>query len=304
MIPIIFIIGPTATGKSEVGYLLARQLKGEVISCDSMLVYKEASIITSKPPREMLKEIPHHFVDIISVKDSYSVYDYYKAASAKIRGLFNRGISVIVCGGSGLYMKALLDGIFEGCAENKELRRQLAEKAKERGGRCLYEELERVDKETAKMLSPNDLKRVIRALEVYYSSAAPLSQKKKTSSGIYKELPIKIFGLRLNRDELYSRINQRADKMIEAGAVGEVEKLLKQNLGITAAKIIGVSELAAFLRKESSLVQAVDKMKRNTRRFAKRQVTWFKADKRIEWIDVDTLTIEQVKDSIVDKINI
>ncbi|MBU1122047.1 MAG: tRNA (adenosine(37)-N6)-dimethylallyltransferase MiaA [Candidatus Omnitrophica bacterium] len=299
---IVFIVGPTATGKTDAAYLLARQLNCEVVSCDSMLVYKEASVIISKPSDKILKEVPHHFVDIISVKDSYSVFEYYKEASEKIRNLFSKGGSVIVCGGSGLYAKALLDGVFEGVGENKELRCQLERKAREYGSQYLYKELEKVDTETAAKISPNDLKRVIRALEVYTISGVPLSRKKKEACGIYNELPVKVFGLRLNRPQMYDRINKRVDRMVEAGAVSEVKELLKLDLSVTAGKIIGVKELSSFLKNESSLDEAMENMKRNTRRFAKRQVTWFGADKRIEWIDVDNMTSEQIKNIIINNV--
>jgi tRNA dimethylallyltransferase len=295
---IIFIIGPTATGKTEAAYLLARHLGAEVVSSDSMLIYKEPRIITSKPSDNILEEVPHHFVNIISVQDSYSVFDYYCQALEKIKKLFDAGKPVIVCGGSGLYIKAILDGIFEGVGKDEDLRKALEEKAQKHGNQYLFDELKEVDEDSAKKISPNDLKRIIRALEVYYSSGTPISKKKQEAKGIFGKLPVRIFGLTLPRDLLYDRINRRVDEMFDAGAVEEVKSLLKLNLSGTAEKIIGVKEIEGFLKNKCDEKEARENMKRNTRRFAKRQITWFKRDKRIEWVDIDNRTPEEVKDMI------
>lgn len=296
---IIFIVGPTATGKTQAAYLLACQLNAEIISCDSMLVYQEPEIITSKPCAKILNDVPHHFINMISVSDSYNVFDYYQSAIKKINSLIACGTQVIVCGGSGLYVKAILDGIFEGVGQDEELRKILEERAEKNGTREVYDELSKVDPDTAAKISPADLKRIIRALEVYYRSGVSLSKKKKEARGIYGKLPVKLFGLTVNRSALYDRINLRVDEMIDHGAIDEVKKLLGFKLSRTAQKIIGINEISAYLNGKCSLDEAKENMKRNTRRFAKRQVTWFKADKRIEWIDVDNFTPEQVKDEIL-----
>lgn len=285
---IIFIVGPTATGKTEVAYQLAKTVHAEIISCDSMLIYKEPQIITSKPRPEILKEVPHHFVNIVSVEDTYSVFDYCSSATKKLKEIFARNIPIAVCGGSGLYMKAILDGIFEGVGKDASLRKQLEEKARNYGRGYLHEELKKVDAETAAKVS--DLRRIIRALEVYYTTGVPLSQKKKEAKGLWGSMPIKIFGLNLKRATLYERINKRVEEMFEKGAVEEVRELLKFNLSLTAQKIIGIKEVKGFLDGEYNIEEAKNLMKINTRHFAKRQMTWFRADKRIEWIDVDNLT--------------
>lgn len=300
---IIFLIGPTATGKTQTAYSLARHLKAEVVSCDSMLVYREPEIITSKPSTKILEDVPHHFVNMISVCESYNVFDYYLAAVEKINSLNACGTPVIVCGGSGLYVKAILDGIFEGVGQDEELRKILEERAEKNGTREVYDELSKVDPDTAAKISQADLKRIIRALEVYYRSGVPLSKKKKEARGIYGKLPVKLFGLTVNRPALYDRINLRVDEMIDHGAIDEVKKLLGFKLSRTAQKIIGINEISAYLNGKCSLDEAKENMKRNTRRFAKRQVTWFKADKRIEWIGADNLTPEQAKDEVMDRIN-
>lgn len=297
MSEIIFIVGPTATGKTEVAYELAKRLNAEIISADSMLFYKEASIVTSKPPDYILKEIKHHFVGNISVEDSCSVFDYFTEADKLIRGLFEKGIPQIVCGGSGLYIKALLDGIFKGVGEDSQLRKELEEKAEKFGKEYLYEELRKVDPETA--AKAKDLRRIIRALEVYRLTGVPLSKKKKEAEGLWEKLPIKIFGLNFKREMLYERINKRVDNMFEAGAVEEVKELLKLNLSVTAEKIIGIKEISGYLKGEYNIEQAKELMKKNTRNFAKRQLTWFRADKRIEWIERDNLTLERAADRLI-----
>ncbi|HIE36345.1 MAG TPA: tRNA (adenosine(37)-N6)-dimethylallyltransferase MiaA [Candidatus Omnitrophica bacterium] len=295
---VIFIVGPTATGKTETSFLLAEDLKAEIISSDSMLIYKEPQIITSKPPSYMLKKIPHHFVGIISVKDTYNVFDYYLKAIKKIKDLFNQGKNIIVCGGSGLYIKVILDGIFEGPAKDENLRRELQERLKNYGRDYLFEELKRIDPQTAKKISVSDHKRIIRALEVYYLSGIPISEKKRQANGLWRRLPIKIFGLRLKRKELYERINRRVEEMFEKGAVEEVCRLLKMDLSITAEKIIGIKEIKDYLEGNIDFEKAKEEMKKNTRHFAKRQITWFKKDKRIEWIDIDGLTSCEIKEEI------
>jgi len=297
MPPIIFIVGATATGKTEAAYELAKRINAEIISADSMLFYKEAAIISSKPPEYMLKEIKHHFVGNASVKDSYSVFNYFTEASKLIAELFAKNIPQVVCGGSGLYIKALLDGIFDGVGEDKELRQELEGKAKEFGKEYLYEELKKVDPETA--AKAKDLRRIIRALEVYRLTGVPLSKKKKEANGLWGKLPIKIFGLNFKRETLYKRINKRVDSMFEAGAAEEVKKLLKLKLSNTAEKIIGIKEISGYLKGEYNIEQAKELMKKNTRNFAKRQLTWFRADKRINWIERDDLTTEEMVNRLI-----
>jgi tRNA dimethylallyltransferase len=300
MLPIIFIVGATAAGKTDVAYQLACRLKAEIISCDSMLIYKEPSIITSKPPEYMLREIPHHFVNIVSVEQSYSVYDYFTSAAKVIQDIFARIRPIVVCGGSGLYVKAMLDGIFEGVGKDEDLRKQLEERAKEYGKDYLHKELTKVDPETAAKVS--DLRRIIRALEVYYLTGLPLSKKKQEAKGLWGNLPIKIFGLNLKREALYERINNRVDEMFEKGAVKEVENLLKLNLSLTAQKIIGIKEISGYLKGEYNIEKAKEEMKRNTRRFAKRQLTWFRPDKRIEWLEAGCVNYEQAAGFILKRV--
>lgn len=292
MSEITFIVGPTATGKTEVAYHLAKKTNAEIVSCDSMVFYKEPSIITSKPPEYMLKEIKHHFVGMISVEETYSVFDYYTAATKQIKDLLENNISVIVCGGSGLYVKAVLDGIFTGVGEDMQLRKELETQAQKLGKEYLHEELRKVDPETASRVK--DLRRIIRALEVYRLTGIPLSKKQKEAKGLWGEFAIKMFGLNFKRETLYERISQRVDAMLENGAIEEVKALLKFKFSHTAEKIIGIKEISGYLRGEYNIEQASELMKKNTRNLAKRQLTWFRADKRINWLDVDDLKPEEI----------
>ncbi len=297
MYNIVFIVGPTATGKSELAFNIAKKVKAEIVSCDSMLVYKEPRIITSKPPYTMLKEVKHYFIDIISVKDTYDVFRYYTEAKRIIIDLYSQGRKVIVCGGSGLYMKVLLDGIFKGSSRDDELRKNLEKEAKEKGNMSIYNRLKEVDPSAAEKISPNDTKRVIRALEVYYTVGRPISEKQKEREGLWNRYPIKVFGLAIERKKLYERINLRVEKMFEEGIVEEVQRLLELPLSITAQKIIGINEIKGYLEGKYSLSEAKSLIAKNTCNFAKRQFTWFKKDKRIQWIDAEKKLVD--KDKII-----
>lgn len=298
---IVFIVGPTAIGKSEVSFLLAEELKAEIISADSMLVYREPQIIVSKPSLEVLTKIKHHFIDIISVEQTYNVFNYYQAARDKIQELSKKDKNLIVCGGSGLYLKALCDGIYEGIDKNQELRQELSDKAKTKGNQYLYQELKRVDSVSAEKISVNDLKRIIRALEVFYIGGVPISQKQQQSKGLYDKFPLRLFGLTQDRNELYQRVNIRTDEMFEKGAIAEVKELLKLDLSLTAQKIIGIKEIEQYLKGEIDQKQAKELIKKNTRNFAKRQLTWFRKDKRIEWIDIDNRKPEEIAKEILNR---
>jgi tRNA dimethylallyltransferase len=283
---LIFIVGPTATGKSEIALTLAAQINAEIVSCDSMLLYREPVIITNKPSVAMRAQVPHHFIDVISVEDTYNAFSYYQQATEYIDKLYERGVPVIVCGGTGLYAQTLLDGIFGGVSADPELRQQLAKEAETKGSIFLHAKLKEVDSLSAEKISPNDTKRIIRALEVYYRTGVPISCKQKERKGLWGRVPLVIFGITLPRDMLYERINTRVEQMFEQGAVEEVRQLRTLALSLTAQKIIGIKEIGAYLCGDAGLEEAKELMKKNTRNFAKRQNTWFRKDKRINWIDV------------------
>ncbi|MBN2484292.1 MAG: tRNA (adenosine(37)-N6)-dimethylallyltransferase MiaA [Candidatus Omnitrophica bacterium] len=299
MLPIIFILGPTATGKTDAAFNLARKIDAEIVSCDSMLVYKEPRIITTKPSCVYLDKIPHHFVDIISVEENYNVFTYFRDAVKLINELYSRGTPVIVCGGTGMYAQAILDGIFEGASRDDTLRAEFENEARVKGNIHIHAKLKSVDPVSACKISPNDAKRIIRALEVYALTGIPISQKQKEKEGIWGKLPVSVIGLSLEREALYERINRRVDMMVEQGAVDEVKELLTYRLSRTAEKIIGIKEIGEYLDNKCTLDEAKETMKKNTRNFAKRQMTWFKAESRLQWVDADGKSREQVIEDIL-----
>jgi len=295
MAPVIFIAGPTACGKTDLAGVLAQRLNAEIISCDSMQVYIEPQIITSKPSPRLLEKIPHHFIDIVTVESPYSVYDYSSKASETIETLCGKGKSVIVCGGTGMYMKALLDGIFKGTGRDDKVREAL----EAQGNDELYARLVKVDPVSAKKISPNDTRRLVRALEVYQISGVTISQRQKEISGLWGKRDIKIFGLQVERRALYGRIDKRTQMMFEAGAVEEVKRLLQLKLSLTAEKTIGIKEIKSYLDGGATLEEAKAAIKNNTHHYAKRQMTWFNKDKRIQWLDANNISSEHLADQIL-----
>ncbi len=299
MTSIIFILGPTAAGKSDVAFNLAEKTGAQIVSCDSMLVYKEPRIISNKPPKRYLDRIKHYFIDIVSVRRDYDVFTYFRYAASMIEEFSIQKVPLIVCGGTGLYAKALLDGIFEGVSRDDSLREELESKAESEGSDVLHKELESVDPVSAQKISSHDTKRIIRALEVYTLTGVPISEKQKEKKGLWGKLPITCVGLTRPRDALYERINTRVDEMFTAGAVDEVKGLLKLNVSRTAQKIIGIKEIGEYLDGNSTVDEAKEAMKKNTRNFAKRQMTWFRAEERLTWLDTESKTEDVLVEEIL-----
>ncbi|MDD5070589.1 MAG: tRNA (adenosine(37)-N6)-dimethylallyltransferase MiaA, partial [Candidatus Omnitrophica bacterium] len=257
---IIFIVGPTGSGKSDVAIKLSEKLnpaiQSEIVSCDSMLVYKEPAILVAKPGPADLSAVAHHMVGVVSVENSYSVYQYYRTATELIGGLVARQVMPIVCGGTGLYVKALVYGLAEGPTKDESVRAKLYAESETVGGQALLEKLRAVDPKTAETLFPNDIKRVVRALEVYMLTGIPMSDRQPNAAGLAKEFELRLFGIRYNRETLYGRINQRTEKMFEDGAIEEAERLLKSALSQTAKKIIGLEEIKRYLDGAQTLDEA------------------------------------------------
>ncbi len=301
---IIFIVGPTAVGKTDIAYSLAKKINGEIISIDSMQVYREVNIANAKPAAAILKGIRHHLINIVSIEDEFDVSRFVKMANEAISEVLGEKKTPILVGGTGLYFQILLDGIFEGKGKDEALREILNAEAKAKGNDYLYAKLVKMDEEAARRIHPNNLKRVIRALEVCSLEQQPFSDVRKKRKGIWGKYDIKIFGIDCSRDILYQKINSRVDTMFEMGLVDEINKVAKHKVSLTAQAMIGLKEVLRYLDGKCTLEQAKDKMKLNTRHYAKRQMTWFRRDKRIEWIKQEPHDkINFIADKIIERIN-
>jgi len=300
---IIFLVGPTAIGKSETAILLAKKINAEIVSCDSMQIYKGMDIITSKPKEASRRRIPHHLIGIISPGRQYNVSLYRKQALKEISRITKRGRVPLFVGGTGLYMSVLIDGIFPEINSDKKIRKKLYWQAERSGSAQLYERLKIVDPEAALKIHPNDTRRLVRALEVFEVTGQPISKLQKQRKGLGGEYDVVIFCLNTGRDILAKRIKNRIDRMFRQGLLEEVRKLLKVRLSRTAACAIGIQELRGFFSKAYGLKEAKLLMVRNTRQYAKRQLTWFRKDKRIHWINIGANdTPAKVSGVLADKI--
>ena len=292
--PVIFLIGPTASGKTRLSITLAKKLNAEIISCDSMCVYKGMDILTSKPTLAERKKIKHHLIDIIPPVREFSVAEYRSLALEKIGEILKRKKTPLFVGGSGLYVKAVIDGLFPSAEKDLKFRKKEELLAKKYGKRYLYRKLQKIDPKRADKIHPNDLRRVIRALELYHT------EKKRPSELNINTQPLKydfkIFGIALDRNELYKNIDTRAEEMFKKGIVGEVKKLSRKKLSMTAAKALGYGEVLGYLKGRYSLEEAKGLLKKNTRHFAKRQLTWFRPDRRITWLPFNNLTLETLSE--------
>jgi tRNA dimethylallyltransferase len=300
---VVFIVGPTAVGKSKVAYYLAKRINFEIISCDSMQVYREMDIGTSKPSTKLTGEIPHHLIDQIKPNEEFNVAKFKDKVLILIQKLHQKQKIPLLVGGSGLYMQVLLDGLFEE-KKDKRIREKLKRQVNSEGINSLYEKLKEVDPETAGNVHPNNKRRIIRALEVYYNLGLPISIAKKRTKGIYEKYNVHLFGLMRPRQDLYKRINQRVDKMIKEGLIEEVKTVKeKYNLSKTAKEAIGYKEIIAYLEGKYSLEEAIRIIKRNTRHLAKKQLTWFRREKRIQWVHIkENQSSEQIAEDIYEKI--
>jgi len=286
--PLLVILGPTATGKTPVAVEVALLAGGEVVSADSMLIYKYMDIGTAKPTLQERRGVPHHLIDVVAPDEEFSVAHYQKMAGETIKGIISRAKLPILAGGTGLYIQAVVDGYkFGKVGIDNELREELKEYARLHGRIALHERLKEIDPETAFRLHPNDQKRVIRALEIYHKTGKPLSSYNDNREKTMYNLCM--IGLYMPRDQLYERVDRRVDKMLNEGLVQEVDGLLQAgyDTDLVSMQGLGYKEIAAYLKGEIDFERAVYLIKRDTRRFAKRQLTWFRRDPRIQWIDVN-----------------
>ncbi len=284
---LLCLLGPTAVGKTEIAIQLAQHLNGEIVSVDSCQIYKQMDIGTAKPTPEEQEAARHHLIDCVDIAQAFSVADFQSLADIAIADIQNRGKLVILVGGAGLYFRAIVDGLFEGPGADASLRKRLEAEAAQHGVEALHDRLRTCDPEAADRIHPNNLVRVIRALEVYELTGTPMSELQQQWQPENQRYPFIAFGLTMPRKLLYRRIEQRVDIMLTNGLITEVESLLAAGYSrdSNALQSFGYKELIAYLDGKCTYDEAVDRLKQNTRRFAKRQLTWFRKDKRIEWMD-------------------
>ncbi len=284
------ITGPTATGKTRLAVELALKLGGEVVSADSMQIYRGMDIGTAKPTQSEMKGVPHHMIDVAEPDENYSVARYVEEASRCIEEIASRGKLPIIAGGTGLYIDALVSGRdFAGGGENPKLRATLSERYDQEGGEGMLRLLRSYDPESAEKLHANDKKRIVRALEVILETGKTISEHNRET----RLLPVRYESAKIalcfsSRDALYSRTDLRVDEMISRGLVSEVRGLLDRGISPekhTSMQAIGYKEIVSYLREEISLEEAVQTIKRETRRYSKRQLTWLRRDEHICWID-------------------
>ena len=299
--PIIVIVGPTASGKTALSVLLAKKFDFEIVSFDSMQVYKELSVSTAKPDVAEMDGVPHHLIDNLSVSENFSVATFCEMAKSAVKDIISRNKIPLFVGGTGLYIDSFVNNInFENIDKNDEVREKINNLEKEIGTDGLYKRLIEVDNKAAENIHPNNIKRVKRALEIYYSSGVTKTEQDENSmknSSPYKPLFIGINYK--NRENLYNRINLRVDKMIENGLVNEAKEFYKLPFSKTASQAIGCKELKPFIDGEKSLDECVEKLKQETRRYAKRQITWFKRNKEINWYYPDEQNYDIIVNSCI-----
>ncbi|HZT57926.1 MAG TPA: tRNA (adenosine(37)-N6)-dimethylallyltransferase MiaA [Pyrinomonadaceae bacterium] len=286
--PVIAVVGPTASGKSELGIALALRLNGEIINCDSVQVYREIEVATAKVPFEERRGVPHHLIDFVPPEVNYTAADWARDALAKIEEIEARGRTALLVGGTGFYLRALRQPFFEAPPTDESLRRRLVELRERRGAEHLHKILRRLDPETAARLKPRDWSRVQRAIEVRLQTGVSLSAQ----TGARPEPPpqtarLRIFALNPPRDELYRRINERTEAHFRAGLVEEVRRLLERGVPASSSALgaHGYRRVVEHLRGERTIESAVEQTKLDVRHYAKRQMTWFRREPGVVWVE-------------------
>ena len=302
--PLICIVGPTAVGKTEIAIQLAQHLDAEIVSLDSRQIYREMDIGTAKPTPAQQRAVPHHLIDCVGVDQSFSVAEYQRLADTAIEEIRERGKQTMVVGGAGLYFRGIIDGLFDGPGADAEIRAKFQREADKHGNAALHERLRRCDPEAANRVHPNNLVRVIRALEIYELTGKPISALQQQWKMNEPRYPFRAFGLNMPRETLYRLIEERVDQMVEGGLIEEVRELLDQGYprNCVAMQSFGYKELIDYLDGTRTLDEAIASLKQNTRRFAKRQLTWFRNDLRIEWLDTSQFSsMEGIVDNLLAK---
>ena len=285
----ILILGTTASGKSRLAFELAGQTAAEIISIDSMKVYRRMDIGTAKPTKQMRRQVKYHLLDVVEPSESFSVAAFLDLACKAIDRLKERNKPVIAVGGTALYIKTLLYGLFEGPAGDQQIRDKLRRQAETEGSKTLYDKLMKIDPLAADRIAPNDVKRIIRAMEVYEITGKPISGFQTQFDAEKPAHNWTIIGLRRQKADSGSRINKRVKKMIEVGLIDEVKSLLAEPepLSKQARCAIGYAEIIDYLNAKTSLEDAIELIKKNSRRLAKSQRTWFKTFRNVNWLDVE-----------------
>ena len=303
---LLVIVGPTATGKTALAVEVAKKIPAEIISGDSMQVYRYMNIGTAKASKEEQEGIPHHLIDILNPDEEFSVSIFQDKVTRLISDINSRHKLPILVGGTGLYVRSIIDHYnFSEASTDWELREQLQRQALENGNEYLHDRLAEVDKAAANRIHPNDTRRVIRALEVYHHTGKRISESQDRDEYSESKYNMLMYGLTMEREKLYDGINKRVDTMITDGLIKEVKALLLRGFDsrMTSMQAIGYKEVIDYLEGMNTLEEAIEAIKQNTRRFAKRQLTWFRRDRRIEWLHVETKqTIANLAQQINDKV--
>lgn len=295
MKPTVYVIGgPTASGKSKLAVELAKKINGEIVSADSMQIYKDMNIGTAKVTAEEMQGIKHHLIDFISPEERYSVSDFKKDAENAIEEILKNGKTPIIVGGTGLYIDSLIYGIeFQDEEVDTDYRNELNEIAEKEGLEKLYKKAEEIDPEAMKKISENDKKRIIRVLEIFHKTGKTKTEQEKESRKNEVKYNYKVYAITMDRSKLYERIEQRVDRMIESGLIEEVKSILKKYSKFpTAMQGLGYKEVVEYLEGKTTKEEMIDKIKKETRHYAKRQLTWFRKNKETIWLDGEN-TIEK-----------
>ena len=300
------LTGPTACNKTEIGFTVAQKTRGEIISADSMLFYRGMDIGTAKPSLDMRELVPHHFIDIIDPWESYSVGRYVDDVESLIDAADSKDRKFLIVGGSPLYVKGLVDGIFNGPEADWDIRRDLEELADEKGNQYVHDILQKIDPDKAVELHPNNLRRIIRAIEVYRITGKPVSELQEEYKLTRKSYQFNILCIAREREDIYRRINERVEIMFDKGLVDEVQSLLDNPGGLSkqAKQALGYKEIIQYLDGSLTLDDAKEMVMQSTRRFAKRQMTWFRRFPDVQWLETEELEgPESISDEIITLLN-
>ncbi len=286
-LPIVILIGPTASGKTPLALEWAEGLGGEIVSADSVQVYRHMDVGTAKPSREARERVPHHLLDVVDPDETFNAAMFQQLADMAIADIQGRGSTALIVGGTGLYIRALHHGLFLGPDGDTSMRDALRQEVEERGVEALHLDLQRVDPEAARRIHPRDVVRIVRALEVYYRTGVPISAHQMRHGFAEERYRAIYMGISIGMPELYARIESRVDGMMADGLLEEVEELMRLGYGpdLPSMKSIGYRHVWSHLRGELSMDAAVAQMKRDTRRYAKRQMTWFRRLPEVHWFE-------------------